>query len=120
MNSTIKHKSRIAQLPYQISAGKKVEGKMNQTSTSFKSPKNFTSLNSTQQSFGFAKKNQAPDSSTISATPNLPGNIPLKNIEEEEMEWIKAVKTIHNEESSKTPDINRVFQVTEEMLKDKP
>ena len=36
------------------------------------------------------------------------------------MEWIKAVKTIHNEESSKTPDINRVFQVTEEMLKDKP
>lgn len=53
-------------------------------------------------------------------TPLQPQNVPLKNIEEEEMEWIKAVKTIHNEESSKTPNIKRVFTVTEEMLKEKP
>ena len=58
-----------------------------------------------------------PESSTISVTPH---NVPLVNIQEEELEWIKAVKTIHNEESSKTPDINRVFAVTEEMLKEKP
>ena len=94
---------------------------MNQTSTSFKSPKKFTTLNSTQQSFGLAQRQQAPDSSNISQlTPLNPKAVPLKNIEEEELKWIRAVKIIHNEESNKTPDVNRVFVVTEEMLKERP
>jgi hypothetical protein len=66
--------------------------RMNQTYGGFTNPnmKNQSPL-LTSQSFGIDK-----ESSAMSLTPTMiQGTTPLEFIQEEEMEWIKAVKTIH-------------------------